>query len=83
MEEESGGGGSTGSEEDRAAELLDKLEFFCAGGEFTGFIQAFAMQHSSAFDDDGEPYIAPGGAGRVVDDVWLVQRSHGPFKHQP
>ena len=34
-------------------------------------------------DDDGEPHIAPGGAGRVVDDVWLVQRSHGPCKHQP
>ena len=24
-----------------------------------------------------------GPSGRVVDDVWLVQRSHGPPKHQP
>ena len=40
--------------EDRAAELLDALEFFCASGEFTGFIQEFSSAHAMEFTDDGE-----------------------------
>ena len=35
---------------------------------------------TSTFDDEGEPHISPGGRGRVVDDVWIVQHAHGLFE---
>ena len=34
---------------DKVAQLLDRLEFFCASGDFTGFIQEFASVHSGSF----------------------------------